>query len=352
MDSTYKYTTELASSIDAALASGKLSAWQTKFLRDISAKIQQYGNRTRLSEMQLAKVKEALSRASIKGPDSAETADPQSAAESIQHTSNRRNSPPKASAPKSPQRKRRAGSSGSRQARTVRRALGLPSPLVLGSVAVMVLYLALFGGDDSYDPAPQASWQPASTTPTTYSQSTRSGVTKYPRPSERKTTAQLPDTSPTSPTPARSVAFRNASPPSVAKAPPPTPATRKIRRPPNFSVTDGDTVKVYGDAKGTRLVGFNAPETWKPRCEYERQLGEQATRRLNELVTNGNAVLTKVACACAPGTQGTRRCNYGRSCGVLRVDGLDVGDILIREGLAVPFRCGSTRCPRTPRPWC
>ena len=194
---------------------------QTKFLRDISAKIQQYGNRTRLSEKQLAKVKEALSRASIKGPDSAETADPQSAAESIQHTSNRRNSPPKASAPKSPQRKRPAGSSGSRQARTVRRALGLPSPLVLGSVAIMVLYLALFGGDNSYDPAPQASWQPASTTPTTYSQSTRSGVTKYPRPSERKTTARLPDTSPTSPTPARSVASRNASPPSVAKAPPP-----------------------------------------------------------------------------------------------------------------------------------
>jgi hypothetical protein len=25
---------------------------------------------------------------------------------------------------------------------------------------------------------------------------------------------------------------------------------------------------------------------------------------------------------------------------------------LIEEGLAVPFVCGATRCPRTPRPWC
>jgi hypothetical protein len=25
---------------------------------------------------------------------------------------------------------------------------------------------------------------------------------------------------------------------------------------------------------------------------------------------------------------------------------------LIAEGLAVPFQCGETRCPKTPRPWC
>ena len=28
--------------------------------------------------------------------------------------------------------------------------------------------------------------------------------------------------------------------------------------------------------------------------------------------------------------------NYGRACGTLRIDGRDVGDILIAEGLAVP----------------
>jgi hypothetical protein len=25
---------------------------------------------------------------------------------------------------------------------------------------------------------------------------------------------------------------------------------------------------------------------------------------------------------------------------------------LIEEGLAVPFVCGATHCPKTPRPWC
>lgn len=32
--------------------------------------------------------------------------------------------------------------------------------------------------------------------------------------------------------------------------------------------------------------------------------------------------------------------------------GRDVGDILIAEGLAVPFVCGPTRCPKKPHPWC
>ncbi|WP_245496003.1 thermonuclease family protein [Rhizobium leguminosarum] len=117
-------------------------------------------------------------------------------------------------------------------------------------------------------------------------------------------------------------------------------------------MTDGDTVHVVGDATGTRLVGFNTPEKFSPQCEYERQLGERASSRLRELVAHGSARLTKVACACAPGTEGTKKCNHGRYCGTLLVDGKDVGSILISEGLAVPFVCGRTSCPPTPRPWC
>lgn len=119
-----------------------------------------------------------------------------------------------------------------------------------------------------------------------------------------------------------------------------------------FTVTDGDTVHVVGDAAGTRLVGFNTPEKFSPQCEYERQLGERASARLRELVAHGSARLTKVACACAPGTEGTKKCNYGRYCGTLLVDGQDVGSILIGEGLAEPFVCGKMSCPPTPRPWC
>ena len=104
--------------------------------------------------------------------------------------------------------------------------------------------------------------------------------------------------------------------------------------------------------RGTRLVGFNAPETRNAACDRERLLGDRATERLKALVAAGDLRLTKVACACRPGTEDTNACNFGRSCAILRVRGRDVGAILIAEGLAVPFVCGLTSCPPTPRPWC
>jgi len=122
--------------------------------------------------------------------------------------------------------------------------------------------------------------------------------------------------------------------------------------PPRFTVTDGDTIRVNGDGNGTRLVGFNTPEKFSPQCSREEQLGHRATARLKEIVSTSTIVLTKVACSCRPGTHGTKQCNYGRSCAILKADGRSVGDILISEGLAVPFVCGPTGCPATPRPWC
>jgi len=35
-----------------------------------------------------------------------------------------------------------------------------------------------------------------------------------------------------------------------------------------------------------------------------------------------------------------------------KANGRDVGGILISKNLAVPFVCGQTRCPPTPKPWC
>ena len=119
-----------------------------------------------------------------------------------------------------------------------------------------------------------------------------------------------------------------------------------------FTVTDGDTIHVHGQPKGTRLVGLNAPEIDHPLCQRERQLGERAKARLNQLLAGAKLDLTIVPCACRPGTEGTDACNYGRSCGVLKADGRDVGQVLISEDLAVPFVCRGTGCPSTPRPWC
>src|SRR5262245_34014239 len=75
--------------------------------------------------------------------------------------------------------------------------------------------------------------------------------------------------------------------------------------------------------------------------------GAKATRRLRDIIREGHLDFIYVKCSI-----GTFACNYGRDCGTLKSNGRDVGAILIEEGLAVPFICGATHCPKTPRPWC
>lgn len=122
--------------------------------------------------------------------------------------------------------------------------------------------------------------------------------------------------------------------------------------PADVRVIDGDTIRVYHKQPNVRLVGFNAPETRRAACPAERELGDKATRRVRDLVRAGNLDFEFVACSCPAGTEGTPACNYGRRCGTLKANGRDIGEILMAEGLAVPFKCGATRCPATPRPWC
>jgi endonuclease YncB( thermonuclease family) len=127
-----------------------------------------------------------------------------------------------------------------------------------------------------------------------------------------------------------------------------------LRPAPNQSiqieVIDGDTVRFNGSTY--RLVGIDTPERDdKARCDDERRRAEAATMRLRALVASGDARLVRVACACRPGQEGTRNCNYGRLCGSLFIGGQDVGRILISEGLAHPYVCGAMSCPPR-RPWC
>src|SRR5262245_53553488 len=117
-------------------------------------------------------------------------------------------------------------------------------------------------------------------------------------------------------------------------------------------VIDGDTIRVGHQKPDIRLVGFNATEPCRPQCDGERQLGDRATARLRNLVRSSKLDFEFVACSCPPGTEGTPACNYGRRCGTLKANGRDVGEILVQENLAVPFVCGQTRCPPTPKPWC
>jgi len=130
------------------------------------------------------------------------------------------------------------------------------------------------------------------------------------------------------------------------------PADAEPIDPADIQIIDADTIQAYHQHPNVRLVGFNAPETRNAACQGEADLGTKATQRLRELVKAGNLDFSYVRCSCPEATQGTFACNYARDCGTLRSNGKDVGAILVAEGLAVPFVCGPTHCPPTPRPWC
>jgi endonuclease YncB( thermonuclease family) len=115
-------------------------------------------------------------------------------------------------------------------------------------------------------------------------------------------------------------------------------------------IVDGDTIRIAGWS--FRLVGFDTPEAGRlAKCASERALAARATARLHQLVAGGNLRFQRIPCACRPGTEGTRRCNYGRLCASLSANGRDVGTILIGEGLAHRYVCGATSCPRRAG-WC
>lgn len=106
--------------------------------------------------------------------------------------------------------------------------------------------------------------------------------------------------------------------------------------PHGVQVTDGDTLVIHGER--VRIVGIDTPETWKPRCIEERTLGLQAKRRLAHLLQSGDVRLVRY-----PHLED----RYNRTLARVFVNGQDVGDILVREGLAVRY---DGHRPR--RDWC
>ena len=94
-------------------------------------------------------------------------------------------------------------------------------------------------------------------------------------------------------------------------------------------VTDGDTVKVTGnDVKMTiRLVGIDAPETSKKKNEPGQPFSRKSTKYLTSLVLNKSVEVT---------SYGTDR--YGRTLGVVFVDGKDMNLEMVKAGLAEVYR--------------
>ena len=99
-------------------------------------------------------------------------------------------------------------------------------------------------------------------------------------------------------------------------------------------VVDGDTLWLGGEK--IRVADIDAPETHPARCASEQALGDQATRRLQQLLNGGAVSLQAID---------RDRDKYGRKLRIVLVNGRSVGDRLVDEGLARPYAGGR-------RPWC
>jgi|GEM_PF-1332567 len=94
-------------------------------------------------------------------------------------------------------------------------------------------------------------------------------------------------------------------------------------------VIDGDTIE---DASGVRyrLANIDAPETGdNARCDSERERGEIAKHVATRLVRAAQRVEVR---------QTFRIDRYGRRVAFVFVDGVDLGQFLMRRGLARPWR--------------
>ncbi|GAA0308101.1 thermonuclease family protein [Rhodovulum strictum] len=286
---------EVKAGIARALAAGTLSAWEQRFVLDMQARLDRHGRRTRLSAKQYGLLMRLCQA------DGADRTGPSMAPASASGPGR-----PMRSSPRPPQDRSRRSASRPPGRRRGNALLRRMRTAALGVIAVV---FAMLLAQTDIDGILSASSDTARAGP---------GAGGW-----------------------ISVAPARQSDPRIALV------ARDIQ------VVDGDTIRVPGDSRRVRLVGFNTPEVFSPRCERERQLGIRATERLREMLKGAARIeFQRVACACPPGTEGTSACNFGRICGSLHVDGRDVGDVLISEGLAARYRCGPYSCPRAPGDWC
>lgn len=98
-------------------------------------------------------------------------------------------------------------------------------------------------------------------------------------------------------------------------------------------VIDGDTVKLAcrdGVSGNIRLTGYVTPETYRPGCAAERQLGLAATAYLEQQLRAARSLDVKY--------EGIDK--YDRTLVQLSLDGRDLADIMIARGLAVSYSGG------------
>lgn len=350
-------TKEIQSRIDARLQSGQANDWEVSFLTNMAARFQQYGTETRLSKAQYASLHKALKL----------EREPSSRTSAQTNVSVPRPIPKRSTKSYQPNPR---PLSVARAITAPRRAIRRAQRQIMVPLVIAVAFFALIGSLSDTTSSRSTSYSPLATSaPQTtsgtyvYVTGTRVNQRDGPSTSDRvmgvlvegtqvqllRDQGQWAQIRSDLGTGWMSSSFLSLNGPTVAQ---PTAQDRTLRSS-DVRIIDGDTVDIRGLPANVRLVGFNAPETWRPSCAAERQVGERATARLSQLVRYAASIeFERVACSCRPGTEGTDQCNFGRLCGSLVVDGQDVGRTLIGEGLAVPYRCGRTSCPPRPQAWC
>jgi len=119
-----------------------------------------------------------------------------------------------------------------------------------------------------------------------------------------------------------------------AQLPPDPPSGRVGAR---MRVIDGDTLEDMREDITYRLVNIDTPETGpRARCAAERALGNRATEAARSLVERARRLELRPT---------GRQDRYGRTIAFVLVDGRDMGETLIAEGLARPWRGRR-------EPWC
>lgn len=111
---------------------------------------------------------------------------------------------------------------------------------------------------------------------------------------------------------------------------------------PQCAITDvinGDTVRIMclgTEPVSTRLVGFDTPETHQPGCAAEAVLGERATRYLETVLRRARVIDIS--------SEGTDK--YRRVLARMTLDGRDLADIMVSEGVARYYTGGKRQS------WC
>lgn len=117
----------------------------------------------------------------------------------------------------------------------------------------------------------------------------------------------------------------------------PSPGTEIATAAHDIRVIDGDTIEDMRADITYRIVNIDTPETGsRARCPAERALGDRATSEARTLFSAASDIELRPT---------GRTDRYGRTIAFVLIDGRDLGETLIAEGLARPWRGRR-------EPWC